>query len=113
MRFLRNAASVGFATLFSRILGFVRDTMVAAALGAGPVADAFVVAYRLPSLMRRLLAEGAVNTAFVPLYGEAEQAREGQAFSDAVFTQVGLLFLVVTAIMLPVQWFLNRREADL
>ncbi|MDQ0391031.1 murein biosynthesis integral membrane protein MurJ [Labrys monachus] len=111
MRFLRNAASVGFATLFSRILGFVRDTMVAAALGAGPVADAFVVAFRLPSLMRRLLAEGAVNTAFVPLYGEAEQAREGQAFSDAVFTQVGLLFLVVTALALPAMPLLIRAIA--
>ena len=100
MRFLRNAASVGVATLCSRILGFARDTMVAAALGAGPVADAFVVAFRLPSLMRRLLAEGAVNTAFVPLHNEAEQAGEGKAFSDQVFTQVGLIFLVVTVLAL-------------
>lgn len=98
MAFLRNAASVGFATLFSRILGFVRDTMVAAALGAGPAADAFVVAFRLPSLMRRLFAEGAVNTAFVPLHAEAEQQGRGQAFSDQVFTQVALIFFIVSAV---------------
>src|ERR1700749_4989058 len=98
MRFLRNAASVGFATLFSRILGFVRDTMVAAALGAGPAADAFVVAFRLPSLMRRLFAEGAINTAFVPLHTEAEKRGEGQAFSDQVFTQVALVFFIVSAL---------------
>ncbi|CAM5773446.1 putative lipid II flippase MurJ [Labrys miyagiensis] len=100
MAFLRNAASVGFATLFSRILGFVRDTMVAAALGAGPAADAFVVAFRLPSLMRRLFAEGAINTAFVPLHAEAEKRGEGQAFSDQVFTQVALIFFVLSALAL-------------
>ncbi|WP_413991498.1 murein biosynthesis integral membrane protein MurJ [Labrys okinawensis] len=100
MAFLRNAASVGFATLFSRILGFVRDTMVAAALGAGPAADAFVVAFRLPSLMRRLFAEGAVNTAFVPLHAEAEKRGEDQAFSDQVFTQVALIFFIVSALAL-------------
>lgn len=100
MTFLRNAASVGFATLASRILGFVRDTMVAAALGAGPVADAFVVAFRLPSLMRRLFAEGAVNTAFVPLHAEAERHGEGEAFSDQVFTQVALVFFLASALAL-------------
>ena len=100
MAFLRNAASVGFATLFSRILGFVRDTMVAAALGAGPAADAFVVAFRLPSLLRRLFAEGAVNTAFIPLHGEADKQGEADSFSDQVFTSVALGFFVVTAIAL-------------
>jgi putative peptidoglycan lipid II flippase len=100
MAFLRNAASVGFATLFSRILGFVRDTMVAAALGAGPAADAFVVAFRLPSLLRRLFAEGAVNTAFIPLHGEADKQGEAEGFSDQVFTSVALGFFVVTAIAL-------------
>jgi putative peptidoglycan lipid II flippase len=98
MAFLRNAASVGFATLFSRILGFVRDTMVAAALGAGPAADAFVVAFRLPSLMRRLFAEGAVNTAFVPLHAEAAERGEGQAFADQVYTQVALVFFIISAL---------------
>ena len=100
MAFLRNAASVGFATLASRILGFIRDTMVAAALGAGPVADAFVVAFRLPSLMRRLFAEGAVNTAFVPLHAEAERRGEGEAFCDQVFTQVALVFFLASALAL-------------
>lgn len=100
MAFLRNAASVGVATLFSRILGFIRDTMVAAALGAGPVADAFVVAFRLPSLMRRLFAEGAVNTAFVPIHAEAERRGEGAAFADQVFTQIALIFFLASAVAL-------------
>jgi hypothetical protein len=65
---LRNFATVGGATLSSRVLGFVRDILMAAALGTGPVADAFVVAFRFPNLFRRLFAEGAFNSAFVPLF---------------------------------------------
>ena len=100
MSFARNAASVGLLTLFSRLLGFARDTMMAAALGAGPVADAFVVAFRLPGLVRRLLAEGAVNTAFVPLHGEAERDGQGGAYADAVFTVVTLGFSLLTVLAL-------------
>jgi putative peptidoglycan lipid II flippase len=67
MSLLRNFATVGGATATSRVLGFVRDIFVAAALGTGPVADAFFVAFRFPNLFRRLFAEGAFNSAFVPL----------------------------------------------
>ncbi len=69
MNLVRNFATVGGATLMSRVLGFVRDVLLAAAVGAGPVADAFVVAFRLPNLFRRLFAEGAFNSAFIPLFG--------------------------------------------
>ncbi|NJL08382.1 MAG: murein biosynthesis integral membrane protein MurJ, partial [Methylacidiphilales bacterium] len=65
---LRKVSSVGAATLVSRVLGFVRDALMAAALGAGPLADAFVAAFQLPNLARRLLAEGALNAAFVPAW---------------------------------------------
>lgn len=68
MKILGDVLGVGAATLASRILGFVRDTLVATALGAGPVADAFVVAQRMPNLFRRLFAEGAFAAAFVPAY---------------------------------------------
>ncbi|MDQ0473724.1 murein biosynthesis integral membrane protein MurJ [Labrys wisconsinensis] len=100
MSFARNAANLGLATLASRVLGFVRDVMVAAALGAGPAADAFVVAFRIPGLLRRLFAEGAFNTAFVPLHGEAAARGEGRLFAEEVFAAVAAGFLLVTALAL-------------
>jgi putative peptidoglycan lipid II flippase len=67
---LRAAAVVGAATLLSRILGFVRDLVVARAFGAGTATDAFFVAFRIPNLLRRLLAEGALSSAFIPVFTE-------------------------------------------
>ena len=64
----KHASTVAGATLLSRILGFVRDLIVAFALGAGPLADAFFVAFRLPNLLRRLFAEGSLTMAFVPVF---------------------------------------------
>ena len=85
MSLLKNFATVGGATASSRVLGFVRDMFIAAALGTGPVADAFFVAFRFPNLFRRLFAEGAFNSAFVPLFakalegdGETEARRFGE-----------------------------------
>ena len=79
MSLLRNFATVGGATLSSRLLGFVRDILMAAALGTGPVADAFVVAFRFPNLFRRVFAEGAFNSAFVPLFSRALEGEESEA----------------------------------
>ena len=64
----RNLIIVAVGTAVSRLLGFLRDILIAATLGSGPIADAFVVAFRLPNLFRRLLAEGAFNAALVPFY---------------------------------------------
>lgn len=64
----RNILSVGGLTLASRVLGFLRDILTAALLGAGPIADAFFVAFRLPNHFRALFAEGAFNAAFVPMF---------------------------------------------
>ena len=61
--------------MVSRVLGFVRDLLTAAILGAGPMADAFFVAFKLPNLFRRLFAEGAFSVTFVPLFAKAAQAR--------------------------------------
>src|SRR5262249_34962729 len=71
MALLRSVATVGSYTLLSRVFGFVRDILTAAILGAGPVADAFFVAQRLPNLFRSLFAEGAFSAAFVPLASAA------------------------------------------
>ena len=60
--------------MVSRITGFVRDIFIAALLGAGPLAEIFVIAFRLPNLFRRLFAEGAFNAAFVPLFSERLEA---------------------------------------
>jgi putative peptidoglycan lipid II flippase len=68
MSIARNLATVGSATLLSRLLGFIRDAGVAALLGAGPLADAYVAALQIPNLFRRLLADGALNSAFVPMW---------------------------------------------
>ncbi|MBI2216537.1 MAG: murein biosynthesis integral membrane protein MurJ [Candidatus Rokubacteria bacterium] len=69
-RIIRALGSIGTATLASRILGFVRDMVVALAFGAGPVTDAFFVAFRIPNMLRRLLAEGALSTAVIPVFSE-------------------------------------------
>ncbi|HKG84846.1 MAG TPA: lipid II flippase MurJ [Beijerinckiaceae bacterium] len=68
MSLARSTLVVGFATALSRVLGFARDMLIARALGAGAVADAFFIAFRLPNLARRTLSEGALNAGFVPLY---------------------------------------------
>lgn len=90
--------SVGGMTLLSRIAGFARDVLMAAVVGAGPVADAFLIAFRLPNHFRAIFAEGAFNTAFVPRYAalhEAEGPAPAQVFADRLFT---LLLLTQAAL---------------
>ncbi|HXP75399.1 MAG TPA: murein biosynthesis integral membrane protein MurJ [Stellaceae bacterium] len=101
MALLRSAATVGLYTLMSRVLGFVRDMLTAAFLGAGPITDAFFVAQRLPNLFRSLFAEGAFNAAFVPLFA-GTVASEGRVAArrfaeDALAVLVTALFLFVAA----------------
>ncbi len=101
MNLVRNFASVGSATLLSRVLGFVRDVLLAAAVGIGPVADAFTVAFQLPNLFRRLFAEGAFNSAFIPLFGRAveEQGEDGaRKFAGEIGAALFFCLLFVTAL---------------
>jgi len=101
MSLVRNFATVGGATLLSRLLGFIRDVLLAAVVGAGPVADAFVVAFRLPNLFRRLFAEGAFNSAFIPLFGRTveEEGDEGaKKFAGEVGSALLFCLLVLTAL---------------
>jgi putative peptidoglycan lipid II flippase len=87
------ASVVAGATLLSRILGFVRDMIIAFALGAGPLADAFFVAFRIPNLLRRLFAEGSLTMAFVPIFA---RAREEQGLEEAfTFTRSALAWLLI------------------
>lgn len=92
--------TVGGFTLLSRITGFLRDIMLAAILGAGPVADAFFVALRLPNHFRAIFAEGAFNSAFVPAYARIRQqdgVDAARLFADRIFT---LLFAAEAILLL-------------
>ena len=91
--------TVGGFTLLSRLTGFVRDIVLAAILGAGPVADAFFVALRLPNHFRAIFAEGAFNSAFLPTYASIRQqdgVDPSKLFADRVFT---LLFIVQAVLL--------------
>ncbi len=111
MALLRSFATVGGLTAVSRVLGFVRDVLIAAVLGAGPVADAFFVAFRFPNLFRRLFAEGAFNAAFVPLFSRAleQQGRDAaKAFAEESLSVLlfGLLILVAFC-MAAMPWLMQ------
>src|SRR6201991_80155 len=94
--------TVGGYTLLSRLTGFARDIMLAAILGAGPVADAFFVALRLPNHFRAIFAEGAFNAAFVPAYAHLHSGSEKSAklFADRIFT----LLFSAQVVLLVVAW---------
>jgi putative peptidoglycan lipid II flippase len=97
MNLLRAAASVSGMTFLSRITGFIRDTLLAVLFGAGLTMDAFVVAFRIPNLLRRLFAEGAFSQAFVPVIGDYRN-REGEAATRELAGRV--LGVLATALFL-------------
>ena len=94
---LSNAALVGSATMASRLTGFIRDIFLAALMGAGPLAEIFVIAFRLPNLFRRLFAEGAFNAAFVPLFSE-RMAQKGESAALAFAGQIFSVLLAALAV---------------
>lgn len=108
MSLVRNFASVGGATLLSRVLGFVRDIMMAAILGAGPVADAFVAAFRLPNMFRRILAEGAFNTAFIPLFARALETNGNDAAKEFAKNIISSLIVLLIALTLLAEIFMPQ-----
>src|SRR5512133_1691347 len=87
---LRGVLTVGGWTMASRLLGFLRDILIAAFVGTGPVADAFFVALKLPNLFRRLFGEGAFNAAFVPAFAGA-LVKEGQDAARDLAERMGAL----------------------
>ena len=101
MSLLRALATVSSMTLVSRILGFIRDLVIARVFGAGLATDAFFVAFKLPNLLRRLFAEGAFSQAFVPILAEYKNQRgEAQArlLVDHVAAFLALGLFVVTLV---------------
>ncbi len=104
---IKKILTVGGYTLLSRLTGFIRDIMLAAIIGAGPVADAFFVAFRLPNHFRAIFAEGAFNAAFIPAYarirtqGGPEAAKK---FGDRIFTllvETQVVLLLVALLFMP------------
>ncbi len=96
MSVLKSTAVVGAFTLLSRITGFVRDAFMLALLGASPLLDAFIIAFKFPNFFRRISAEGAFSAAFIPLYAgiSATQSQQtAQDFARQAFTIMGLLLL--------------------
>ncbi|MFT3849844.1 MAG: murein biosynthesis integral membrane protein MurJ [Propionivibrio sp.] len=101
MNLLKALVTVSGMTLLSRVLGFVRDYVIARAFGAGVMTDAFFVAFKLPNLLRRLFAEGAFSQAFVPILGEYKNRRgdkETKRLVDHVATLLSLTLVLVTLI---------------
>ena len=97
VRLLSGFMTVGFWTLASRILGFARDIMIASFLGTGPVAEAFLVAFSLPNMFRRFFAEGAFNTAFVPLFSKKLQKDDDPVgFARDALTGLATVLIVFT-----------------
>jgi putative peptidoglycan lipid II flippase len=99
----RSFGTVGGFTLFSRMTGFLRDTLQAAFLGAGAAQDAFVFALMFPNLFRRLFAEGAFSAGFVPIFAQLLE-KEGQAkakhFADQAFSLLAIILLIFCGVMM-------------
>ncbi|HET9326891.1 MAG TPA: murein biosynthesis integral membrane protein MurJ [Candidatus Eisenbacteria bacterium] len=102
-RVARHAGVVGAATLLSRVLGLIREQVMATLFGAGFASDAFNVAFRIPNLLRDLFAEGAMSSAFVPTFTEARK-REGDASAWALARQLMMTLLLVLGALVVVGW---------
>ena len=109
MNLIKSTGTFSFFTLISRVLGYLRDVLIAIYLGSGPLADAFFVAFRIPNTFRRLFSEGSFNAAFVPSYSSEliSSKKNAQIFANNIFNLllIGLLVLVlIIEIFMP--WFI-------
>lgn len=103
MKLFRSAGVIAIWTLASRILGFARDILIANLLGAGPMGEAFVVAFRLPNLFRRLFADGALLSAIVPVYSRIrhdEDIKEAKSFVDSAFSFLLIAIILSSGMMM-------------
>ncbi|MCK4711476.1 MAG: murein biosynthesis integral membrane protein MurJ [Marinosulfonomonas sp.] len=105
-RMLGGFLTVGGWTLLSRLLGFIRDVMIAAFLGTGPAAQAFIVAFSLPNMFRRFFAEGAFNMAFVPMFSKKLEADDDPlGFARDAFSGLATILIIFTVIaILAMPW---------
>ena len=109
MNLIKSTSTFSFFVLISRILGYLRDVLIAIYLGSGPIADAFFVAFRIPNTFRRLFSEGTFNSAFIPSYiSELNKGKnEAKIFADNVFNFLSfVLLLIVLIIEIFMPWFI-------
>jgi putative peptidoglycan lipid II flippase len=110
MNLIKSTGTFSFFTIISRLLGYIRDILIAVFLGTGPLADAFFVAFRIPNTFRRLFSEGAFNAAFVPSYSSLlSKNKQSENFANNVFSLLILVlfFLVlIIEILMPLFVFL-------
>ncbi|MBD0274752.1 MAG: lipid II flippase MurJ, partial [Acetobacteraceae bacterium] len=97
---LKGILTVGGWTMASRVLGFARDMLIAARLGAGPLADAFFVALQLPNLFRRLFGEGAFNAAFIPAFAGTLATQGPQAARDLAERMLAMMAVWLSSLVL-------------
>ena len=110
MNLIKSTGTFSFFTIMSRLLGYLRDILIAIFLGTGPLADVFFVAFRIPNTFRRLFSEGTFNAAFVPSYSSLlNKKKETENFANNIFNLLifGLFFLVLAIeILMPLFVFL-------
>ena len=101
MNLLKSTGTFGFYTIISRLLGYLRDILIAIFLGTGMLADAFFVAFRIPNTFRRLFAEGTFNAAFVPSYSSeiTKGKKKSDKFANDIFNLLFLGLLLLTIIV--------------
>ncbi|MDX1975945.1 MAG: murein biosynthesis integral membrane protein MurJ [Rickettsiales bacterium] len=111
MSLIRSTATIGIYTLISRVLGFVRDVTIAHSIGASMLSDAFFVAFKLPNFLRRLFAEGAFNSAFVPMFAgmlASEGESKAKQFASEAMSFLLLILIAVTAIfIISMPWLMG------
>src|SRR6516165_10784948 len=95
---LKSASLISAFTILSRVFGYIRDSRIAFLLGAGTAADAFTTAYRIPNLLRRLVGEGAVSAAFIPVFSRYLAEDKEQAAWEFANTMLTLITLLLTAV---------------
>ncbi len=108
IRLISGFFTVGLWTMLSRVLGFIRDAMILAFLGTGPLYEAYVVAFRLPNMFRRFFAEGAFNTAFVPLFSKKLEAGEdAKLFAEDALAGLATVLIALTVLAtLAMPWLI-------
>ncbi len=113
IRLISGFLTVGVWTFVSRIFGFARDVVIAAYLGAGPVAEAFLVAFALPNMFRRFFAEGAMNMAFVPMFAKKlERGEDAMGFARNAASALALFLIVFSALAhLAMPWLVLAMAA--
>lgn len=111
MKLLKAMATIASFTMLSRIAGMVRDMLTASILGAGPVADAFFVALKLPNFFRRVAAEGAFSVSFIPLYSktiEQDGEEAGAKFAGEIFSVMAIILAVFSIlVMIGMPWIIH------